>query len=131
MSSSAIFGDAGSRAAIRCMVCGAMVEAIAITLPSRAPASTPLLAEDHGFDLLVEADHDDDEVARRRDRLRRQRGLNAGFGGGLDRVLGNVEAGDREAALHQVARHRQAHLAEPDQADAADVLLCHGISSLG
>ena len=42
MSSSAIFGDAGSRAAIRCMVCGAMVEAIAtITLPSLAPASTP------------------------------------------------------------------------------------------
>ena len=27
-----------------------------------------------------------------------------------------------------MARHRQAHLAEPDQADAADVIRCHGIS---
>ena len=41
MSSSATFGDAGNRAAIRCMVCGAMVEATATTLPSRAPLSTP------------------------------------------------------------------------------------------
>ena len=36
----------------------------------------------------------------------------------------DVEARDREAALHQVARHRQAHLAEPDQAHAADVIDC-------
>ena len=74
MSSSATFGDAGSRAAIRCMVCGAMVEATAIDAAVARAAEHAALAEHHRLDLLVEADHDDDEVARGRDRLRRQRG---------------------------------------------------------
>jgi hypothetical protein len=102
-----------------------------VVLSVNAKSPIKSLAEDHGFHLPVETDHDDDEVARVGDGLRRQRGLHTGFGGAFHRTFGDVEAGDGEAALYQMARHRQAHLAEPDQAHAAYViLLCHGISLL-
>ncbi len=130
MSSSATFGDAGSRAAIRCMVCGAMVEATAITLPSRAPLSTP-----RSPNITASTSWSKPTTMMTRSLAAAtacgdSAVCDAGFRRLLHRVFADVEARDREAALHQVARHRQAHLAEPDQAHAADVIRCHGVFSL-
>jgi hypothetical protein len=36
---------------------------MAITAPSEAPASAPVIAEDHRFDFGIEADRDNDKIA--------------------------------------------------------------------
>ena len=96
------------------MVAGATVEAIAMTLPSARAGERAIVAEHHRLDFGIEAHRDDGEIARRRHRLRRIDRLDAVAGGGLHDGQRDIIAGHREAALTQQARHRHAHLAEPD-----------------
>ena len=106
------------------MVCGAMVEAIATIAPSPAPASTP-------FSPNITASTSGSKPTTT---MTSSLAAATAFGeltGCMPAAAAAFSAGsatskpvDREAALHQMAADRQAHLAEPDQAHAADVLSC-------
>ena len=79
-----------------------------------------VLTEQDGFRLLVEADHDNDEVASLRHRAGTGRERDPGPLGLAAGVLVDVVGGHLEGGLAQMARHRLPHLAEPDDADATD-----------
>ena len=93
--------------------------------PARRRGQQTAFAVDHILDLRRVRQHRDREIgvrdglgeARRRDRpLCRQR---------RDRLLDDVEDGDRMPGFEEVADHLAAHRAEPDEADATCSVFCH------
>ncbi len=107
------------------MVRGATVEATPTISPGRAAAAMPVRPQDDGFRLLVEADHDDDEIARLRHRARIGRDRDPGALCRAARALIDIARGHVEPGLAQMAGHRLPHLAEPDDANATNGALAH------
>jgi len=93
--------------------------------PGRCARGNAVGAQDDGLRLLVEADHDNDEIARLRQRTWTVGNRDAGLLRFTASAWINIASGHLETRFAQMASHRSPHLAEPDDTDATNDTLPH------
>src|SRR5436190_13731589 len=87
-------------------------------------------AVERGFDLVVEADDDDHDVARLRHFARRAKHRDTERGGVSPRRVNRVVAGDAVPLGDEMLRHRRAHLAQPEHSNSAYCVHRHVSASI-
>ncbi len=93
---------------------GGAVDEERARLGARQDAAVAAIGFQH---VLARRQHGDDDVLVGHGLRRARHDSDAGLGGGIARLVDEVEPADRVARFHQIGRHGQAHVSEPDEAD--------------
>src|SRR5262245_27380053 len=93
--------------------------------PATRGAGDAIATEQDGFRLVVEADHDDDEIAALRHRTGIGRQSDAGLLRLGARVRVDIVSRHVELGPRQMTGHRMSHLAKPDDTDATNGACAH------